>query len=406
MERKILLVLGIIINFNLYSQIAFEKGYFIDNSNQKIECIIKNSDWRYNPTDIEYKLYEGGEILKANIKNIAEFNIYNISKYIRSTVKIDKSSENINYLDSNKNPVFIVELLFLKVLVEGKTNLYIYENINLQRFFYSKGNSNIEQLVHKIYLNDDNILNNNMFKQQLWNDLKCPTIEIDKVEKLEYRKNSLINFFVEYNKCNNLDFTNYDKKVKKDLFNLTFRMHLNNSSLSIENALYKNSLTHFENKNSFGFGIETEFILPYNKNKWAIIIEPTYQNFKSEKITDVDYVSGGKLITNLDYTSIEVPLGLRHYIFINTNFKIFVNISYIFAFNTKSYIELKGVDNSPFKTLEIKSRNNLGVGLGFKFKDKYSLEIRYHTSRNILGDYLYWQSNYNTFAIMTGYSIF
>lgn len=406
MEKKILLVLVIIINFNLYSQIAFEKGYFIDNSNQKIECIIKNSDWRYNPTDIEYKLYEGGEILKANLKNIAEFSIHNISKYIRSTVKIDKSSENINYLDNNKNPVFIVELLFLKVLVEGKTNLYIYENINLQRFFYNKGNSNIEQLVHKIYLNDDNILNNNMFKQQLWNDLKCPTIEIDKVEKLEYRKNSLINYFVEYNKCNNLDFTNYDKKVKKDLFNLTFRMHLNNSSLSIENALYKNSLVHFENKNSFGFGIETEFILPYNKNKWAILIEPTYQNFKSEKITDVDYVSGGKLITNLDYSSIEVPIGLRHYIFINTNSKIFVNASYIFAFDTKSFIDLKRVDNSYFKTLEIKPRNNLGVGLGFKFKDKYSFEIRFHTSKNILGDYLYWQSNYNTFAIMTGYSIF
>ena len=38
-----------------YSQITFEKGYFISNDGIKTECFIKNLDWRNNPTEFEYK---------------------------------------------------------------------------------------------------------------------------------------------------------------------------------------------------------------------------------------------------------------------------------------------------------------------------------------------------------------
>lgn len=406
MKKQLLLLLTLIISFNVYSQISFEKGYYINNSKQKIECLIKNVDWINNPTDFEYKLSENSESISVNIKYVREFEIYNNSKYIRSTVKIDKSIEDINKLDYEKNPTFVEELLFLKVLIEGNANLYLYKNETIQKYFYNKDSSNIEQLVYKIYLNvDNNLAKNDRFKQQLWNDLKCNTIEMDEVENLVYKQNSLINFFIEYNKCNNSDFINYEQKVKKDLFNLTFRIHINNSSLSINNSI-NNTLTDFGNKFGIGFGIETEFILPYNKNKWAIVLEPTYQNFKSEKTTYVNTISGERQITNVNYNSIEVPIGLRHYLFINNNSKFFITASYIFDFNIKSSIELKNADNTILNSLEINSRNNLGFGLGYKFKDKYSLEMRYLTSRNILGDYLYWKSNYNTLAVMIGYSIF
>ncbi len=78
---------------------------------------------------------------------------------------------------------------------------------------------------------DNKIGKNNQFKQQLWNDLKCKEIQMNKFEKLEYNQKSLVNFFIEYSKCNDSSFKNYEVKIKKDLFNLTFRAHLNNSSL-------------------------------------------------------------------------------------------------------------------------------------------------------------------------------
>jgi hypothetical protein len=406
MKKLLLLLLTAILSFNGYSQVTFEKGYYINNAEQKIDCLIKNSDGNNNPTYFEYKLSENSESVNADIKFVKEFGIYNNSKYIRRTVKIDKSSKDLSNLSRDNNPVFVEEVLFLRVLIEGKSNLYFYRNDELQRFFYNKDNSNIEQLVYKKYLDPENeVRTNNLFRQQLWIDLKCPTIGMKKLEHLEYKKSSLIDFFIEYNKCDNSDFINYEGKEKKDLFNLTFRMHLNNSSLSVQNSSI-NVNTDFGNEISLGFGVEAEYILPFNKNKWSISVEPTFQYFKSEKTTEVSNVSGGKLIATVDYSSIELPLSARHYFFLNTNSKIFINASVVFDFSSKSSIEYKRANNSNYNTLEIKGGNNLGFGMGYKFKDKYSLEMRYQTSRNILGDYVYWSSNYNKLSIIFGYSLF
>ena len=122
MKKQLLLFLITILSINCYSQIKFEKGYFIDNTNQRTNCLIKNIDWENNPTEFEYKLSKESKINKSTINLIQEFGIDNISKYVRSTVNIDRSSERINKLSNNKNPIFKEEQLFLKVLIEGEAD--------------------------------------------------------------------------------------------------------------------------------------------------------------------------------------------------------------------------------------------------------------------------------------------
>lgn len=407
-KNAALLLIILAFGINGYSQIIFEKGYFINNSNQKIDCLIKNNDWKNNPETFEYKLSENSEPAIADVKSAKEFGIYSISKYIRSTVKIDKSKENLDDLSYDKEPTYVEEVLFLKVLVEGKSNLYYYVNGNLQRFYYNTDSSAIEPLVYKKYLVSENVVEeNNQFKRQLWADLKCPTIGINKVENLHYKKNSILNFFMEYNKCSNSNFTRYDGKVKKDLVNLTLRAHLNNSSAYIRNTAYtRNSTADFGSKSTLGFGIEAEYIFPFNKNKWSIFVEPTYQNFKAEIITDDFFVATKKLISNINYSSIEVPLGIRHYLFLNKNSKLFINASYVFDFNLKSSIEIRRDDNTYYNSLLVSTLNNTSFGIGYKFKDKYSIETRYQTSRTLLSDYLFWDSSYTTASLIFGYSLF
>lgn len=407
MKKRILFLLITILTLNCYAQTSFEKGYYIDNTNQKINCLIKNIDWKNNPTEFEYKLTENSESKKTTIKTIKEFGIDNISKYIRSTVNIDRSSENINNLSNDKNPIFKEEELFLKVLVEGKATLYQYVDSNLKRYFYNKENSIIEQLIFKSYITTENkVGKNNRFRQQLFVDLTCPNFKTSNIENVEYKKNSLVRFFTEYSKCHNNELINFEPKQKSDLFNLTIRPRINSSSLTIQNSILNSRNTDFENKIGFGFGLEAEFILPFNKNKWAIAIETTYQSFKSEKTTNVNNVSGGVLIANVDYSSIEVPVGLRHYFFLNNNSKIFINASYIFDLSSKSSIEFTRNDGSNLSTLPIKTQQNLGFGIGYKQKDKYSLEMRYQTAREVLSDYIYWGSEYKTLSIIFGYSLF
>ncbi len=406
MKKRILFLLITILSLNCYSQISFQKGYYIDNTNQKINCLIKNIDWKNNPTEFEYKLSENSESKKTTIKTIKEFGIDNISKYVRSSVNIDRSSENIKNLSNDKNPIFKKEDLFLKVLVEGKATLYQYIDRNLRRYFYNNENSNIEQLIFKSYITENNIGTNNRFRQQLFVDLKCPNFKTSKIENIEYKKNSLVRFFTEYNKCHNSELINFESEQKGDFFNLTIRPRLNSSSLTIQNSVSNSRDTDFENKIGFGFGLEAEFILPFNKNKWAIAIEPTYQSFKSQKTTNVNNISGGVLIANVDYSSVEVPVGLRHYFYLNNNSKIFINASYIFDLSSKSSIEFTRNDGSNLNSLEIETRNNLAMGIGYKQNDRYSLEIRYQTNREILGNYLSWNSEYKTLSIIFGYSLF
>jgi len=407
MRKQLLLIaLFTILCAESYSQIIFENGYFIDESNNKNECLIKNVDWKNNPTEFEYKFSQNDTVHKATIKTVKEFGIYNVSKYIRAKTNIDKSSEQIDKMSSERNPNFQEELLFLKVLIEGKASLFLYIDGNLTRFFYKLNDSEIQQLVYKRYLIDDIILENNSFKQELFLKLKCEEIVLNDIKNLRYSNRDLEKLFIKYNKCTGSDYINYKTKQNKDLFNLTFRPSLNYSSLEIQNSVSGFNDIDFRNKLGIRFGIEAEFILPFNKNKWGIIVEPTYQYFKSEQSKETGNVSGGILVSRIDYKSIELPVGVRYYFCLNDKSKLFTNISYVFDFSNNSSIKFLRNDDSMLDELEIKSRRNLALGIGYKYKNRYSMEIRYNTNREILSDYVYWSSNYSSLNIIFGLSMF
>ena len=390
MNKQLLFLLIIIFNLNCYSQISFEKGYYIDNNDERINCLIKNNDWKNNPTEFEYRLSENDETKKKNIESIKQFGIDNGSKYIRKTLKIDRSSETLNELSKDRNPIFKEEELFLKVLVEGKANLYLYEERNFIRFFFSSENSDTEQLIYKSYKNkDEKIGKNNSFKNQLWNNLKCPEFNIRKVENLDYRKNDLIDFFAEYNACHGEKNINYEEKQKKDLINLNMRAGFNSSSLSAT------GIPDFDNQFTFRFGVEAEFIMPFNKNKWSVIIEPTYQYYKSKQELTNQSVEA-------IYNAIEIPVGIRHYLFLNENSKVFINGALIFNVTTNN----STIDFEFGPDLNIETSHNYAFGVGFKHNDKYSLELRHHTSRDLLTKYRNRTSDYRTFSVILGYSLF
>lgn len=403
--KQLLLFLTTILAINSYSQISFEKGYYIDNSGQKIECLIKNKDWAFNPIDFKYKTSENEDTKTIGIQSVQEFGIYDVAKYIRKTVNVDISSVDINDLSVDRNPIFQEQQLFLKVIAEGKANLY--ESGDPKKYFFNIEGSNIEQLVFKNYkITNTQIGTNNLFRQQLLTNLVCSTIKMNELEKLDYRKSTLITFFNKYNKCSNPEAINPKEKEYRDVLNLTLRPRLNNSSFTIENDIYPKGVTDFGKKIGFGFGIEGEYILPFNKNKWSIILEPTYQSFKGEKTDTYSYPGVGSWTKKLEvnYTSIEIPLGLRYYFFLNNNSKIFVNSSFVYDLSLNSTVKYK---NSSFAgSVDFENGVNFAFGIGYKIHDKYSLEMRYNTSRDNFNYYFDWHSDYKTIAIIFGYTLF
>ncbi len=407
MKKQLIFLLFTILSFTSYAQITFEKGYYITNSGQKVECLIKNVDWKNNPTKFDYKTEEGSETKNATITTTKEFGIYNKSKFVRYSVKIDRSNDNTNKLSNTKEPLFQIEQLFLKVLVEGEATLFSYIDGSLNRYFYTINNSDIEQLVYKRFLNPPSlkIHKNNTYRQQLGNSLKCEVITINTIKNIRYQRSDLTKLFISFNKCSDSEYTFYKVKNPKSYFNINIRPGISSSSLQVRNSAISTRNIDFGSKLNFRFGIEAEYVLPFNKSKWALIVEPAYQSYKSEELV---YLNVGTLIERteiieVDYSSIELPIGLRHYFFLNDQSKLFINASYLFYLSSEFVIDFKTINDIVGEPL---SRANLEFGVGYKQNNKYSLEIRYSAPPDFLRNEFFWESDYKTISVILGYTIF
>ncbi|MDX1601705.1 MAG: outer membrane beta-barrel protein [Salinimicrobium sediminis] len=406
MKQHLLLFLTALLSLNCYSQIKFEKGYFIDNDDQKKDVLIRNVDWRSNPSEFEYKLSEDGPSENATIKSVKEFGISDVAKYVRHTVNVDRSSGNVNKLSKNRNPEFNEEEHFLKVLVEGKATLYYLDNGNVMRYFYHKDDSKIIPLIFKKYRTpDNNVVTNDGYKQQLWNDLKCPDFTTKSIERVDYmKKKDMINFFAAYNECHDRNYSVYVEK-QKDLYHINLRLGVNYTSLVMDHMISDEKID-FDDEVVLRIGVEGEFILPFHKNKWSIIAEPTYQNLKAEKSQESSDVSGGIQISKIDYKAFDLPIGVRHYFYFNDQSKLFLNLSYVFNFDLNSKAEFLRKDNSVHTTFDFNPAADVAMGMGYKFRDRYGIEVRYSTPRGILAKNTFWSADYQTISLILGYSFF
>jgi hypothetical protein len=406
MKHLYLLILFVSISISGYAQITFEKGYIIDNNEIKTACLIKNMDWRNNPTHFEYKISPSGEIKIGDINSIKEFGINTVSKYIKEKVEIDRSSESINKLSTTKTPILKEETLFLSVLIEGQANLYFYKDGDLNRFFYNAGNKKIKQLIYKSYLvtpkgkseaSSDIVGQNKTYQNQLWSELNCGNLEIKTVKNIAYEKDDMVRFFGNYNNCSGKPFINYTASKKAIKTKINFRPGINRSSYSINNSSSSIRDIDFGNMFTIRLGVELELILPFNNAKWALLVEPNYQYFKSEAALTSIYGASAEA----DYESVELQIGARHYMFVNKSNSLFFNLLYNIDLVNNSVI-----DYEPGLDLEINTGGNIGIGIGHNWKRKYSLEMRYYSPKNTFRQYPSWNSSYKTYSLIFGYTFF
>lgn len=406
MKNQLLTILTLCITIQGFAQISFEKGFYIDNSGQKTDCLIKNIDWKNNPTEFEYKLLKTSEKQVLSIKDVQSFEIYNAAKYERHTLLVDVSNQNLKELETSDQPNWEERQLFLKVLINGKASLYSYVDGNLRKYFFKKDDAKVEQLIYKKYMvNPTSMGENNQFRRQLWNMFNCGNIPT-KIKNVDYKKKDLIKIFEAYNSCEGGSFENYEENVKRDHINLSIKPGVNFSSVVIGNSSLPNYNFDFEDKTSFQLGVEAEFILNFNNNKWAIVVEPTYVSYKAEQEFIYIQTPSETRTTNvvIDYTAIEVPFGVRYYSFINDSSKLFINAFYMFniTLNDELYAERRELLQA-----KITPRGNLAFGIGYKYDNTFSVEFRYKTPRQLFPTNPLWGTyDYNSVAVIFGYTIF
>jgi hypothetical protein len=405
--RLFLFCLLFLATYPSFAQINFEKGYFINESNVKTECLIKNQDWAYNPSQFKYKLNEKDELKIGSLASIIEFGVYGSFKYVGVDVKIDRSPNELADLTKTKDPIWSQEKLFLKVLISGKANLYSYlGEKNSERFFYSTANKNIQQLIFKQYLESKQneryetstlLMGNFAFRQQLWIDVRCSQTPKSTLETINYTKKELLNYFKKYNECAGDSFVEHEKMTnkKRELFNLSLTPGINfaSSNFEADDSKYIQRVD-FEKQTNLRIGLEFEFILPFKKNKWSFLLEPYYKSFKDSKMVE------GYDSVRINYQAIELSFGLRYYFFLNKNSKVFLNFiaNPGFAMNFNSTVEY----DYYYQPLEITNSFNYGVGAGFNYR-RLSAELRFYSNRNLLSNLWYYSCYYKEFAFIIGY---
>ena len=375
-----------------FGQLKYEKGYFINNDNQRIECLIKNMDWKNNPNHFSYKLDNSAASLKGDLNSSKEFGIYNVYKFVKADVKIDHSKTQAHSLSDNPEPLWWQEKLFLKVLVEGKAKLYCYESSNGKKFFYAVSDSAIKQLIHKEFLVGPVIAENNSFRDQLLMELRLPNTGVKNVDSISYTSESLIKYFKSYNGFKDDTSIELNHQIPRNYFNLKITTGINSSSVSMP-IMENYPALAFSRNQSMLFGLEAEFILPFNMNKWSIVLNPTYQSFNSIS-------TSGE--AKLDYKSIEFPVGLRYYFYLDGHNKFYIDGFFVpqlsFDFDSKILM----ASNTSF---DLAAANNVAFGGGFEH-NRLSFETRYSANKNLLRKYGNFTADYSRISFILGYKIF
>lgn len=356
------------ISFFSIAQIHFEKGYYIDNNGIKHHGLIKNVEWKNNPDQFEFKQNDLSLSEKLHIQEVSEFSVKNLL-YKRFSLPLDRSSSVLGKLDAEKNPVFKIETFFLLLLVEGEQNLYSYNDNTLSRYFFGTNDQDIEQLVYKKYMrNQSEIGTNNLYQQQIASAFKCQSISQNRIQKTPYKKNELIALFKEYNLCIDPNIT-FSKKENTGSFQLSLKtgLILNEFKISSEKDYYQqDDFLNFGNSIGFRIGLEAEYTMPFNKNKWAVIFEPTFQYFSD---SGYDYY---KEPANINYLALDIPLGLRHYFFLKNNNKLFINASLVLILPLSTEVEISNSNNFLFD-----NSLNYSFGFGYKFLKNFSAELQF-----------------------------
>lgn len=412
MNKQLLtLFLSVVVCLKLSAQDKYEKGYIINDSGEKIEGSIKNADWKNTPSQIEFKGDAASSPKIYSIAHIKEFEIAGKAKYVKAEVDVDMSGDDMGSLSDTGSPVFTKKVVFLKTIVEGKHTLYRYNNESVNRFFFMT-DGKIEPLIYKRYLiSDSKIAKNNGYIKQLQDLSDCESITSSQISNVEYHESELKKLFIKLNTCGNENagYKSFEQKTKREFFHLSVRPGVNFSSLDIKNNASNNVFdSDYGSKTTFRIGVEGEFVLPLNNDRWTIIAEPTYQYFKANTKEVITTTILGEKVSNtasVKYSSIEIPVGVRYYALLNSSSKLFFNASAIFDVPMGDSKVTYNIHKFVTEEHKIDSGINLGFGIGYKYNNKYSAEFNVRTKRDLLKG---GQSDatYQTYSIILGCSLF
>ncbi|OYU82065.1 MAG: hypothetical protein CFE23_01835 [Flavobacterium sp. BFFFF1] len=370
------------------AQNSYEAGYYIDNTGTTRTGLIENEYWYNSPSSIHFKATDQADFVTLEIKDVKSFCIGRDIKYIRQTVNIDNKRTEIHKENNstNGNPSFEKKTLFLKVLVEGPATLCSIVYLSEPKYFFSMNNSgSFSQLFYRVYSdNDFHEKRNTLYRNQLFDALKCDKLSLQDFTTLPYQEQALAGIIQKYNSCMNVESKVYSEKVRKSEVKYSIIGGLGLTTLKVvstENVFEKGS------GSTFIFGGEVSVLLPFNNKRIELFLNSVVEkiDFKvySEDISTGSTVTYIKDYIEMQGTPIDINVGMRYYFIVNEKNRIFLSGAFgvCLANGTIKYSRDRytpqGIANISGFEGNTETAFDAKLGVGYMFNQKISLNVDY-----------------------------
>ncbi|HET6256135.1 MAG TPA: hypothetical protein VFE32_18810 [Puia sp.] len=188
---------------------------------------------------------------------------------------------------------------------------------------------------------------------------------------IRYEEKAFVRYFTAYNSCVKSPYTDFWTKTGKTIIHLNIRPGMDlGSATFIDNTFANPQKYNFGNQVSFRIGVELELLLPFNRNKWAVVVEPAYRSYTGK-------TSG----LQVDYKAFQFLLGGRYFL-IDGPSKWYLTAAIYGDFPTNSSLAYENSD------LSFVARFGASVSAGYRYKDRLGLELKYSPPQPVLANYL------------------
>lgn len=381
------------------AQGGYRSGFLLDAEGGRTEVEILNQDWVDNPQAIQYRTARHEKAVTATVGEIAGFGLADGSlRYLRFTVALDESDQRTATLSTSTTPVFVNRTVFLETLVEGRADLFSYEQGERRQFFYRIGDEPPRLLVSRVYRAAGNsIKQDNSFRGELSRSLDCGGLN-RRLTDLAYTRRALVAYVNDYNSCGGQPSTTFTRASGKAKFAITLLggVEWGKLDVSIEAVRGFERVYALEQQLRPRVGIEFELRLPFANNRWALFTGANYHGFRDE-----DTEQGGRTLTAF-YRSVNVPMGARRYFPVGKESTGYLNAALVIDTPVRSSItEFSSLIDYHYP-LDWTPGLELGAGVGVR--GRYRLQLVYAVERT-LTNFRDIRTRYGYFAFVGGYRL-
>ena len=271
---------------HLNAQKCFLEGSITSHENITRRGMIDYRNWKFNPRVIKFLPGDDDIALTHDPSTIKTFTVNN-EKFISELVSIDRTPETYDQLKYDARGVIIYQQVFLRVLVEGATSLYCFNDQNSGMHFYVKKGSEGKITELKQYHaiadieGEVEVVLKDEYKDQLAGIMSDCSMILPLVHLADYNKKDLTGLVEEYNKCMN---TGIDYIAEIPSYDLEFSLLAGVSLFSIDfRSTVEKDLTAAEFSYSINpsASIGLNIVFPFARKTFSIYNELGISYYRS-----------------------------------------------------------------------------------------------------------------------------